>query len=337
MANKVNARITALSSYLPEKILTNLDLEKMVETSDEWIVTRTGIKERRIASQEEFSSTMGAFAAKKALLKAKIDPNDLGMILVATMTPDYISPSTAALIQSMIKAKNAAALDVQAACTGFIYALSIAKAYVESGMYAHVLVVASEKMSSVMDYTDRNTCILFGDGAVAAIVSNAGAGLAIDTVCLGADGDLANLIMVPAGGSKMPASHESVSQNLHYLKMEGREVFKAAVRRMAFAANEALQKANLAKENISWFIPHQANVRIINAISENLTIPSEKIYKTLHKFGNTSASSVGIALDYLLEEKEVNIGENLLLVAFGAGLTWGAMVLTKIEDENGKI
>lgn len=337
MANKVNARITALSSYLPKKILTNQDLEKMVETSDDWIVTRTGIKERRIASEEEFSSTMGAIAAKNALLKAKLDPNDLGMILVATMTPDYMTPSTAALIQSEIKAKNAAALDVQAACTGFIYALSIAKAYVESGAYPHVLVVASEKMSSVMDYTDRNTCILFGDGAVAAIVSNEGAGLVIDAVCLYADGDLANLIIVPAGGSKIPASDESVGQNLHYLKMEGREVFKAAVRRMALAATEALKKANLTKENISWFIPHQANVRIIDAISEHLDIPSEKIYKTLHKFGNTSASSVGIALDHLLDEKEINSGDNLLLVAFGAGLTWGAMVLTKIEDESGKI
>lgn len=330
MNNNVKSRIVALSSYLPKKVLTNADLEKMVETSDEWIVTRTGIRERRIADANEFTSTMGAIAAKRVLEKSKIKAEDIEMILVSTMTPDYISPSTASLIQSEIKATKAAAFDMQAACTGFIYALSVAKAYVESGLYRNVLVVASEKMSSLMDYEDRNTCILFGDGASAALVTSEGSGYAIDTVCLGSDGDLASLIMVPAGGSKLPASKETCENKQHYLKMEGREVFKHAVRRMGFAAKEALTKAKLDIKEISWLIPHQANLRIIDAIATNLEIPTTKIYKTLHQYGNTSCSSVGIALDHLDHMENIHEGDHLLLVAFGAGLTWGATILTKI-------
>jgi 3-oxoacyl-[acyl-carrier-protein] synthase-3 len=326
----IKARITGLSSYLPESVLSNRDLEKMVDTSDEWILTRTGIKERRIARSDEYSSSMGFEASKKALIEARLNADELDMILVATMTPDYISPSTAALIQSKLQAEKAAACDLQAACTGFIYALSVAKAYVESGIYNHVLVVASDKMSSLVDYKDRNTCVLFGDGAVAAVVSNTGDGLAIDAVCLGADGNLAELLMVPAGGSKQPATEETVSQGLHYLKMAGKEVFKHAVRRMGFAANESLKKAGLTKDDISWVIPHQANLRIIDAIGMHLSIPSDKIYKTLHKFGNTSGSSVGIALHHLIEEKGLSKDERVLMVAFGAGLTWGSLILTKL-------
>jgi len=326
----IKARITGLSSYLPEKILSNLDLEKMVETSDEWIVSRTGIKERRIASSEESSSMMGAAAAKKALLQANIKADEIDMILVATMTPDYITPSSAALIQSTLQATNAAACDVQAACTGFIYTLSMAKAYVESAIYKNVLVIATEKMSSLIDYTDRNTCVLFGDGAVAAVVTFQGSGLELSGASLGADGSLAELLMVPAGGSKTPATHETIDQGLHYFKMAGREVFKHAVRRMAFAATDTLNKANLTTDDISWLVPHQANLRIIEAISNHLDLSSDKVYKTLHKYGNTSGSSVGIALDHLVQEKELALGDRVLLVAFGAGLTWGALILTKI-------
>lgn len=326
---KIKARITGLASYLPKKVLSNFDLEKMVETSDEWITSRTGIKERRIAAEDEFSSTMGTIAAKDALKKANLQAEDIDIVLVATMTPDYISPSTAAIIQAAIGATKAAACDLQAACTGFIYAISMAKAYIESGIYRNVLVVASEKMSSFIDYKDRNTCVLFGDGAVAAVVTNEGSGLFIDYVSLGADGNLSELLIVPAGGAKTPASQETLSKGLHYLKMNGKELFKHAVRRMAAASIEALDKANISKDEIDWLVPHQANLRIIDAIRAQLGFPVEKIYKTLHKFGNTSGSSVGIALDCLIEDKGLTDGQRVLLVAFGAGLTWGALILTK--------
>lgn len=331
MPEHSKARIVGLGSYLPERILTNQDLEKMVATSDEWIVSRTGMKERRIAGPAEFTSDLGKKAAEKALLQSGIDPKEIDLVIVATMTPDYISPSTAAIIQSEIGAVNAAAVDIQSACTGYLYGLSMAKAYVESKLYRYILVIASEKMSSVVDYTDRNTCVLFGDGASAAVVSGKGAGLIIDTVCLGADGTLADLLIVPAGGSRNPATAATVEQRMHFLKMEGTEVFKHAVRRMSASASECLEKAGLQKEQVGWLIPHQANVRIMDAIAKTFDIPLKKVYKTVHKYGNTSASSIAIALDELVQEESVQIGEHLLLVAFGAGLTWGAAILTKVE------
>ena len=331
MVKKNSSRLIGTGSYLPSKILNNSDLEKLVETSDEWIVTRTGMNERRIASEDECTSHMGIQAAKKALAAAKKRPEEIDLILVATMTPDYLCPSTAALIQSSLKAGQAAAFDLQAACTGFLYALSMAKAYIESGIYANVLVIASEKMSSFIDYTDRNTCILFGDGASACVVSNAGPGLSIDTVSLGTDGDLAELITIPAGGCRHPATLKTVEERLHFFKMNGKEVFKNAVRRMEMASKQCLKEAGLKEEEISWLVPHQANLRIIDAIAKQMNLPDEKVYKTVHKYGNTSASSVAIALDELLQEKEIQEQEHLLLVAFGGGLTWGAAVLTQID------
>ncbi len=323
------ARIIGLGSYLPEKVLTNQDFEKMVDTSDEWIVSRTGISERRLAGDEEATSDMGVTAAHRALQAAKLRPEAVDLILVSTMTPDYISPSTAALIQHRLGANRAAAFDLQAACSGFLYALATAKAYVESGIYRHVLVIASEKMSAFMDYTDRNTCVLFGDGAAAAVVALEGGGLKIDHVCLGADGELAQLIVVPGGGSRHPATQETIEQGMHYFKMAGKEVFKHAVRRMTSAAKECLDRAGLTDQQISWLIPHQANIRIMDALSKGFNVPEAQVYKTIHKYGNTSASGVGIALDELLQEKTVRSGEHLLLVAFGAGLTWAATLLTK--------
>ena len=330
MAEKLRARIISLGSYLPSQILSNQDLEKMVDTSDEWIVSRTGIKERRIASKDEASSDLGTSAAKAALKRAGLNSEDIDLIIVSTMTPDYISPSTAALIQKNIGASKAAAMDIQAACTGFLYGLSMAKAFIESRMYSRILLVATEKMSSVMDYQDRNTCILFGDGAAAAIIAGEGAGLAIDTVCLGADGELADLVIIPGGGSRHPTSHETVDQRMHYFKMEGKEVFKHAVRRMGQTAKECLEKSGLTEEKISWLVPHQANLRIMDAIAKNFNVPGERVYKTIHKYGNTSASSVAIALDELTQEHSIAINENLLLMAFGGGLTWGASILTKV-------
>lgn len=323
------ARIVGLGSYLPERVLTNQDLEKMVETSDEWIVSRTGMKERRMAAADEFPSDMGTKAALKALSSAEVSPEEVDMIIVATMTPDYISPSTAGLVQANLKAGNAAAMDIQVACSGFLYGLSMAKAYIESGMYRKVLVIASEKMSTFVDYTDRNTCVLFGDGAACAVVAEKGEGLTVDTICLGADGSFADLAVIPAGGSRNPASQESVEKRAHFYKMEGKEVFRHAVRRMTSAAKECLAKANLDESEISWLVSHQANIRIIDAMAKGFSISSDKVYRTLHKYGNTSASSIAIALDELMREQSVHDGEHLLLTAFGGGLSWGAAILSK--------
>lgn len=328
MPIKPKARIIGTGSYLPERVLSNQDLEKMVETSDEWIVTRTGIKERRIARPDEGTSDMGYEAALKALDMANVKPEEIDLILVATITPDYPFPSTACLLQARLKATSAAALDIQAACTGYLYALSQAKAYIDSGLYKTVLIVAAEKLSSVVNYKDRNTCIIFGDGAAACVVRAEGRGLNIRDVCLGADGALAELVIIPAGGSRQPATAETVCADLHYLQMEGKEVFKHAVRRMESASKQCLDRAGLAESEISWLVPHQANIRIIEAIAKRFGVPMERVYVTIHKYGNTSASAVGIALDELLRGQKMQQNENILLFAFGAGLTWGASVLT---------
>jgi 3-oxoacyl-[acyl-carrier-protein] synthase-3 len=326
----MKARMIGLGSYLPKRVLTNQDLEKMVDTTDEWIVSRTGMKERRIANLNEFPSDMGAQAAKIALERANIKAEEIEMILVATMSPDYLSPSTATLIQSKLEAYQAAAMDIQAACTGFLYGLSVAKAYIESGLYRTILLVAAEKMSAFLDYQDRSTCILFGDGAAAAVISSQGKGLQIDTVRLGADGTLSELLMIPGGGSRHPTTVETVNQKFQYFRMKGNEVFKHAVRRMSTAVKECLDLAGLEETDVSWLVPHQANERIIDAIAKQFSIPEEKVYKTVHKYGNTSASSIAIALDELSQEQSFKTGEHVLLVAFGAGLTWGASVLTKV-------
>ncbi len=333
MPKKTKARITALGSYLPETVLSNKDLEKMVDTSDEWIVSRTGMKERRIARIDEFPSDMGAKAAELALKNGKVAPEKVDLLIVATMTPDYLSSSTAALIQAKVGATNAAAFDIQAACTGFLYALAQAKAFIEAGLYHTILVIATEKMSAFIDYKDRNTCVLFGDGASAAIVSGKGHGFVMDTFCLGADGERADLFIAPGGGSRMPATLETVEKGLHKIRMDGKEIFKHAVRRMGHAAQQCLEKAGIKSGDIAWMVPHQANSRIIDAIAKAFHIPHEKVFKTIHKYGNTSASSIAIALDELTQQEKMTAGTHLLLVAFGAGLTWGAAILTKINDD----
>ena len=326
---KIVARIVGTGSYLPERILTNQELEQMVETSDEWITSRTGMKERRLARADEFASDMGVHAAKKALQAAGKEAKEIDLILVATSTPDFIFPNTAALIQRALQAPQAAAFDFQAACTGYLYGLSIAKGYIESGMYKNILLIASEKLSSIVNYKDRNTCVLFGDGAAAAVICNEGEGFAIQEVCLGADGEVAELLMLPAGGCRRPASLETVQNHEHCIVMEGKEVFKHAVRRMENAAKECLLKAGMSESSIDWLIPHQANERIIDAIARRFDIAEEKVFKTVHKYGNTSASAIAIALDELIREHEIKQGDNMLLVAFGAGFTWGASILSK--------
>lgn len=328
------ARIIGLGAYLPERVLTNSDLEKMVETSDEWITSRTGMKERRLAAEDEYTSDLGFEAAQRALKDSGLKADEIDLILVATITPDHIFPSTACLIQSRLGATNAAAMDMQAACSGYIYALSMAKAYIESGMHKNILIVASEKLSSIVNYEDRNTCVLFGDGASACVVSGTKPGYVIENVSLGCDGKQSELLILPAGGSKRPASVETVQAGEHFIKMEGKEVFKHAVRRMEGAVMDCLDASGLAKEEISWMVPHQANLRIIEALARRFAVPKEQVYLTIHKYGNTSASSVGIALDELVKENNVRKGERIILFGFGAGLTWGAAALTS-EVENG--
>lgn len=329
MPSNIKARIIGLGSYLPERVLTNEDLEELVETSDEWIVSRTGMRERRIAAPDEYTSDMGAVSAKRALEMAKIEAKDVDAIIVATMTPDYISPSTAGIIQHHIGAEKAAAFDIQAACTGFLYALSVAKAYVESGMYKNILVVASEKMSAFVDYTDRNTCILFGDGACSAVISAEGEGWLIDTIRLGAQGEFADLIVIPGGGARHPATTGTIENKLHYFQQQGKEVFKHAVRRMTSIAKESLESVGLEEKDISWLVPHQANERIIDAIARSFGISLEKVFKTVHKYGNTSGSTIGIALEELFRTHEHHAGDHIQLVAFGGGLTWGSAIITK--------
>ena len=333
----LKARIIGTGSYLPERVLTNQDLEKMVDTSDEWISTRTGMKERRLAAADEFTSDLGFQAAQAALKSSGVVADQIDMIVVATLTPDHLFPSTACLIQQRLGAVRAAAFDMQAACTGYIYGLSIAKAFIESGLYKNILVIAAEKLSSIVDYTDRNSCILFGDGASACVVSNQAGNkqsLWVRDVSLGSDGEQSQLLILPAGGSRLPASEETVSKGLHYLKMEGREVFKHAVRRMELSCKECIDRLGLTEKDVNWLVPHQANTRIIETIAKRFDVPMEKVFLTIHKYGNTSASSLGIALDELLQEKPISDGDNILTTAFGSGLTWGSAILT-VESANG--
>lgn len=326
-AYKLYPKIIGTGSYIPSKVLTNQELEKMVETSDEWIVDRTGIRERRIADTEEYTSDMGIKAAVQALDNAKVKPEEIELILFATLTPDYIFPSTACLAQTHLGARNAAAVDIQAACSGYLYALSIAQAYIQSKIYSKILIIASEKLSSIVNYQDRNTCILFGDGAASCVVSSEGQGLGIKDVFLGSDGEQADLLILPGGGSRCPATIHSIDKQMHYIHLNGREVYKHAVRRMEESCKNILDRTGLKEGDIAWLIPHQANIRIIESVAKRFNIPMESVYLTLHKYGNTSCSSIGIALDELLKEQRCKKNDHILLTAFGAGFTWGAGVV----------
>lgn len=324
----MKAKIIGTGSYLPEKRLSNHDLEKIVDTSDEWIVTRTGIKERRIA-EDEFTSSMAVKAGRNAIQDAGLTVEEIDFIIVTTLTPDYIFPSTACLVQNELGCKNAAGVDIQAACTGFLYGMSFANSLVKSGAYKNVLLIAAEKLSSIVDYEDRATCILFGDGASAAVVSSLNkSGLSVESICLGADGEQAELLILPAGGCREPASIKTVQEKKHFIRMAGNEVFKHAVRRMESASRECLSMVGMSEKNVSWLVPHQANKRIIDALARRFEhLPTDRVYETVHKYGNTSASSVGIALDELMRNHTVKDGENILLTAFGSGFTWGASLL----------
>src|SRR5437867_1107901 len=319
--------IAGVGSYVPCTVLTNADLEKKVDTTDEWITTRTGIKERRICADGEFTSDLAANAARRAMEKANVTANQIDLIIVATITPDMLFPSTACLVQQKIGAKRAAAFDLEAACSGFIYALEIAQQFIMSRTYDTVLVIGAEKLSSIVDWEDRNTCVLFGDGAGAAVLQNRPNAHGLLTAVMGADGEKADLLFMPGGGSRCPASAESVSSRQHYLRMEGKETFKNAVQAMQTAAEEALRRCEIDISSIKCIIPHQANRRIIDAVGERLGAKPEQLFINLHKYGNTSAASVAIALDEAVSSGRVHRGDLILLVVFGAGLTWGAAVI----------
>jgi 3-oxoacyl-[acyl-carrier-protein] synthase III len=319
--------VTGVGSYVPSRILTNDELSRMVDTNDEWITTRTGIRERRIAAADEATSDLAAKAALRALEFANVPADQVDLIIVATITPDMLFPSVACLVQERIGARKAAAFDLEAACSGFIYALEVGQQFIMSHTYDTVLVIGAEKLSSIIDWTDRNTCVLFGDGAGAVVLQSRPRSHGLLTACMGADGSKAGILCMPGGGSRIPASSDSVSSRLHFLRMDGRETFKNAVLAMCTAANEALQRCDLRIDQIQCIIPHQANRRIIEAVSERLQAPADRVFVNLDRYGNTSAASVAIALDEVVRGGRVKTGDLLLLLVFGAGLTWGAAVI----------
>ena len=323
------AAIAGTGAYLPETVLTNFDLEKMVDTSDQWIRQRTGIVERRIADDDVATSDLSVHASRLAIKNANIDPIDIEMILVATVTPDTAFPSTACYVQQGIGAKNASAMDISAACAGFLYGLDLANGLIISGQYNTILVVGGEVFNNIVDWKDRNTCVLFGDGAGAAIVQATEEPKGIIASYIGSDGDYAdiNLLGIPAGGSRMPVTAEAIDNNLNKIQMNGREVFKLGVRLMPEAAQRVLRKAEISIDDIDLLIPHQANLRIIEAVGDRLGVPREKVYVNVDKYGNTSAATVIIALDEAIRQGRAKPGDLVLLVTFGAGLTWGSTLL----------
>ncbi|MDI3542637.1 MAG: 3-oxoacyl-[acyl-carrier-protein] synthase [Candidatus Atribacteria bacterium] len=319
-------KILGTGSSVPERVITNFDLEKMVDTSDEWITTRTGIKQRRIAGEGESTSTFALLAAQRALQAAQVSPEELDLIVVATVTPDMLFPATSCLLQRELKASKAASCDLEAGCTGFVYALSLAEKYLRGGGGEKALVVGAETLSKILDWQDRSTCVLFGDGAGAAVL-----GLSeeegILATYLGSDGGGAHLLELPAGCSRMPASLDTVNNRLHYIKMNGNEVFKFAVKIMEEASLEVIKRGNVEIDEVSLFIPHQANIRIINSAAKRLSIPEEKVFVNVHKYGNTSSASIPLALDEACREGKIKRGDLVLLVGFGAGLTWGSALI----------
>ncbi|WHY21843.1 beta-ketoacyl-ACP synthase III [Paenibacillus sp. G2S3] len=319
--------IIGTGKYVPEKILTNSDLEKIVETNDEWIVSRTGIRERHIAAPHEATSDLSYEAALKALDSAGMKAEDLDLIIIATVTPDSAFPSTACILQDKLGAKGAAAFDLSAACSGFVYSLATAVGFIQNGMYNNALIIGADTLSRITDYTDRNTCVLFGDGAGAVIIGEVPEGRGFQSFDLGAEGSGGNLLKLEAGGSRLPASQQTVEDKKHFIYMNGREVFKFAVRVMGSATERVLTKAGLGKEDIDLFVPHQANVRIIQSAMQRLDLPPEKCVINVDKYANTSAASIPLALVEAAEEGRMKEGDTVLMVGFGGGLTWGASVL----------
>jgi 3-oxoacyl-[acyl-carrier-protein] synthase-3 len=319
--------IIGTGSYVPERILTNAELERLVDTNDEWITSRTGIKERRIAAPGEHTSDMAAAAARRAMEQADVTANEIDLILVATVTPDTFFPSTACHVQRLLGAKEAACFDVSAACSGFLYGVEIAQQFIANHTYETILVIGADKLSSIMNWADRNTCVLFGDGAGAAVLRYRAGSHGVITTYMGSDGDYGDILHMPGGGCAIPVTKENVDERLNTLHMNGRETFKQAVLSMSHSARHALEAADLTIDDLTCIIPHQANMRIIEALSDRMKIPIEKFMVNLDRYGNTSAAAVAIALDEANRSGRFEVGDYILLVVFGGGLTFASSVI----------
>jgi 3-oxoacyl-[acyl-carrier-protein] synthase-3 len=319
--------IVGTGSYVPERIVTNRELETMVDTTDEWIRTRTGIRERRVAAANESTSDMATKAALSAMQQAQVTPEVIDLIIVATVTPDTLFPATACWVQKQIGAINAACFDVSAACSGFLYSLEIAQQFISTHVYNTILIIGADKLSAITDWTDRNTCVLFGDGAGAAILRNRPDSHGVISTYMGSDGAFTDILIMPGGGSKCPITAKNVDQKLNTIKMLGRDVYKQAVISMFNAANRALEQSGLTYDDIACVIPHQANMRIIEAIAERMHLPMDKFYVNLDRFGNTSAAAVPLALDEAHRNGRIKVGDYILLIVFGGGLTWASSVI----------
>ena len=329
--SKINAAITGIQGYVPEYILTNKELEKLVDTNDEWIVSRTGIKERRILKGEnKGSSDLGAEAIKLLLKKTNTSVNDIDLIICCTATPDMMFPSTACIISDKIGANNICAFDIMAACSGFLYAVTTASKFIESGTYKKVIVVGADKMSSIVDYTQRNTCVLFGDGAGAVLLEPNFEGFGVQDTILRSDGSGREFLKLKSGGSLSPASHETVDAREHYIFQDGQPVFKAAVKSMADVSEEIMEKNNLNADDIAWLVPHQANKRIIDATSRRMGVGDDKVMLNIEKYGNTTSATIPLCLWEW--ESRLKKGDNLILAAFGGGFTWGSIYLKWAYD-----
>ncbi|MBC7087099.1 MAG: ketoacyl-ACP synthase III [Tissierellales bacterium] len=325
--------ISGIGSFIPEKVLTNEDLSKIVDTNDEWIITRTGIEERHIADEFTATSDLATKAAIKAMEDANVDPKEIDLIILATATPDHFFPATAAIVQKNIGAVNAAAFDMSVGCSGFVYAMVTGANFIATGIYNKVLIIGAETLSKIVNWNDRNTCVLFGDGAGACILEPCDESFGILASELGSDGANGECLIMPAGGSRKPATIQTVEENLHTIKMDGKEVFKFAVRVMDKSTTNVLEKAGLSKEDIDFFIPHQANIRIIDAGLKKLELSKDKTIINLNKYGNISSASIPVALDELSKSKRLKKGDNLLLVAFGAGLSWASVVMRWAKED----
>ncbi|OGW53918.1 MAG: 3-oxoacyl-ACP synthase [Nitrospirae bacterium RBG_19FT_COMBO_55_12] len=323
----IHARITGTGSYAPKKVITNHDLEKLVDTSDQWITERTGIRERRVVEKGQTTSDLAYEASHRALKAAGLSAQDLDLILVATVTPDTYLPSLACVLQDKLHAKKAAAFDIFAACSGFIYGLAVAQAFIESGMYANILLVGAEVLSRFTDWEDRNTCVIFGDGAGAVVLQKHAGKRGVLSTHLHSDGSFGDFITVPGGGALHPPSHDTVHKKMHYIKMKGNETFKVAVRALEDVVQEALTHNKVKAEDIDLLVPHQANLRIIQAMAQRLNMPMEKVVITLDKYGNTSAASIPMALDEAVRDGRIKENHLILLEAFGGGLTWASALV----------
>lgn len=326
MANQ-NAGIIGMGHAYPDGILTNADLEKIVETSDEWITTRTGIKQRHKAADNEYTSQFGTAAAKQALERAGLKPEDIDIIVCATTTPDQIMPSTGALIQAQLGAVNAAGMDVFAACSGFIYGITMVESMIKTGQIKYALVIGAEVLTKYVDYTDRGTCVIFGDGAGAAVLGPVNSGKGILATKIKSDGRYEEQLYCPAGGTKLGTTHDTIDQRMHFFKMKGNELFKVAVRSMADISAEMLERSGYTVDDVDIVIPHQANQRITDAVASRLGVPEEKVYSNIAEHGNTSSASIPIAMDECLQSGKIKEGSLVLLTAFGGGVTWGGTVI----------